>query len=113
MNKQNTVINFFNQLSSAARKPRPYNKKKIPERISISLDDERMELLNIISDRLGATRAGVAKLILEVAVYDAAIGCGLPLDENGNVPEEKKGDWDTTPKEMGFSFIPSEEEKNV
>lgn len=107
-NFDSAVGQLFYMLSKGAQKPRDYKPKNLPKRITLSLPPEKMEILNTIGDRLGASRAKVATLILDAAINDAAAACGFTIDEKGKIPK-KELNWDTTGKGLyGFSF-PEEE----
>lgn len=102
---ESAVSNLFDAISKAAMLPRPYKKKKIPNTVTIHLSPEKMEILNTISDRIGASRSGVAGYILDAGIYDAAKGCGFTIDENDKIPKEERN-WDCTANKFGFSHEP-------
>jgi len=95
--------------AQGAMKPRQYVAKPLPNTVTVTLEPEIMELLHVISCRIGTTRAVVASHILHIGAVQAAVGCGFNPDENEKIPESEKK-WDITPKSMGFSHVPSKEE---
>jgi len=110
MKKETSNIEkMFQMFSSAAMKPRRYEKKEYAERVTVPLGPQEMEILQVISARIGASRPNIAHHILKLGLYEAAYGCGFTIDENGNIPESEKV-WDLTPKTMGFSFPGDEKE---
>lgn len=105
------IEKLFRMFSGAAMSPKPYKKKlPLPATVTVPLGPKEMEILQLITSRIGATRTNVAHQILKVGLYEAAYGCGFTPDEEGNIPEEQKV-WDTTPKSMGIGFIDSNEEE--
>lgn len=105
-----TIEKMFQMFSGAAMRPRKYEKRPTtPERVTVPLGPKEMEILQVIADRIGASRANVAHQILKMGLYEAAWGCGFTTDEEGNIPEKEKN-WDLAPKTMGFSF-PSDEKE--
>lgn len=108
-NENGRVKGFFEMISKAAMLPRPYTQKMKPKTVTLHLEPEKMELLNIISDRIGSTRAAVAKYIIDLAIYDAAEGCGFTLDEDCKISKSQLK-WDTAPRTTGFSHIPANDE---
>ena len=112
-NTEDTGINgikeLFELFSSAAMNARPYVKKSpLPATVTVPLGPEEMEMLLIISARIGAPRTNVAHHILKVGLCEAFLGCGFTWDENGNIREEEMK-WDTSPRKMGISFPGNEE----
>lgn len=103
------IEDMFRLFSSAAMKPRKYEKKDPSERVTVPLGPKEMEILQIVSDRIGASRPNVASHILMMGLYEAARGCGFTFDDDGNIPENEKN-WDLTPKAMGISFPGDEKE---
>jgi len=108
-NQNNPISHLFEMFSQGAMKPRQYVAKPLPNTVTVTLEPEIMELLHVISCRIGTTRAVVASHILHIGAVQAAIGCGFNPDENEVIPESEKK-WDTTPKGMGFTHVPSAEE---
>lgn len=104
------IQGLFQIFSSAAMNPKKYLKRTPPASVTIILDPKEMDILCLISARIGATRASVGHHILKMGLYEAALGCGFTLDEEGNIPESEKGNWDIIQRADGFSFSPSEEE---
>ena len=108
---KNPIEDLFSMFTEGAMVPRAYNPKRtIPKTVTLFLRPEQMKLLNIISDRIGSSRANVAQYIVDIALYSAAIGCGFHPDENYEVPK-KELVWDTRPKSMGFSHVPAIDEE--
>ena len=101
---------LFRLLSSAAMNPRKYVKKTLPASVTVTLDPQQMEILQVIAARIGAPRANVAQHILKIGLYEAAYGCGFSIDDEGNIPEEEKTNWDLTARDMGISHVPSDDE---
>jgi len=106
------IESLFRMFCSAAMNPRPYIKKNpLPARVAAPLAPREMDLLNLISAKIGAPRTNVAHHILKMGLYEAAIGCGFTFDEDGNIPEDQKK-WETAPRSSGFSF-PNEEQEEI
>lgn len=106
------IEGLFRMFTSAAMNPRPYIKKTpFPARVVAPLAPREMELLQLISARIGAPRTNVAHHILKMGLYEAAIGCGFTFDADGNIPEDQKK-WETAPRSSGFSF-PNEEKEEI
>jgi len=103
------IEKMFQVFSGAAMKPRKYEKKEPSERVTVPLGPQEMEILQVISARIGASRPNVSHQILKMGLYEAARGCGFTIDEDGNIPEKEK-EWDLSPKTMGFSFTGDEKE---
>jgi len=103
--------NLFQMLSGAAMNPKKYVKKTLPESVTVYLRPDTMEIINVISARIGASRSNVARYIIESGLYEAASGCGFSIDEKGNIPDKEKGSWDLTPRLQGFSHSPSEDKE--
>lgn len=107
--QNNPIEQIFEMFSKGAMKSRPYSAKTMPHSITVTIKPETMELLHVISCRIGTTRAVVASHILQIGAVQAAAGCGFTVDEDEKIPESEKK-WDVTPKSMGFSHIPEKEE---
>lgn len=108
-NQSNPIAQLFEMFSQGAMKSRQYVPRAIPKSVTVSLSPETMEILQIISCKIGTTPAVVASHILHIGAVQAAVGCGFNPDENEKIPESERT-WDTTPKSMGFAHIPSNEE---
>lgn len=107
--QRSNIESLFQLFSVGAMRPKPYVKKlPLPATVTIPLDPKEMELLQMITARIGGSRTMVAHHIVKLGLYEAAAGCGFTFDEDGNVPETQKS-WDVTPSTTGFSF-PGEEE---
>lgn len=106
--QNNPIEQIFEMFSKGAMKPRKYEAKSLPQTVTVTIKPETMELLHVISCRIGTTRANVAAHILQIGAIQAAVGCGFNPDENEKIPESEKK-WETIPKNMGFSHIPEEE----
>jgi len=105
-----TIEKMFQMFSRSAMRSRKYEKRPTtPERVTVPLGPQEMEILQVIADRIGASRANVAHQILKMGLYDAAWGCGFTTDEEGNIPEDEKK-WDLSQKKYGFEFIGEDEE---
>lgn len=103
------IEKLFRMFAGAAMSPKPYVKKTpLPATVTVTLAPQEMEILQLISARIGAARGNVAYQILKFGLYEAAYGCGFTPDEEGNIPEEQKK-WDLQPRTMGFSFTGGEE----
>lgn len=107
---ESNIEKLFQMVSGAAMNPRRFVKKELPDTVTVTVRPENMEILDVIAARTGASRASVARLVLEAGLIEAAYGCGFTVDEDGRIPEDQKGNWDLTPKVFGFGF-PSAEEK--
>jgi hypothetical protein len=103
------IEKMFQLFSSAAMNPKKYAKKNPPASVTVVLGPVEMEMLQVISARIGAPRASVAHHILKMGLYEAAWGCGFTTDDEGNIPEKEKN-WDLTQKTQGVSF-PSDEKE--
>lgn len=107
--EKGAIENIFNLFSKAAMNARPYvEKKPLPATVTVMLEPKEMELLQIIAARIGSPRTNVGHHILKLGLYEAALGCGFVLDEDGNISKDQLK-WDTTPRQMGFSHIGSDE----
>lgn len=106
--QKNPIEQIFEMFAQGAMKPRKYQPKQLPQTVTVTIKPETMELLHVISCRIGTTRANVATHILQMGAVQAAIGCGFNPDENEQIPESEKN-WDTIPRTTGFSHIPEEE----
>ena len=102
------IKGLFKIFSSAAMNPRKYTKKSLPTTVTVPLGPQEMEMLYVISCRIGAPRTNVAHHILKMGLYEAAAGCGFNTDEEGNISEEEKN-WDVTPRTTGISHQGEEE----
>ena len=105
------VKGLFQLFSSAAMNPRKYVKKILPASVTVTLDPQQMEILCVIAARIGAPRANVAQHILKIGLYEAAYGCGFTIDDEGNIPEEEKTNWDLASRTTGFGHPGSEDEE--
>jgi hypothetical protein len=103
------VEQIFEMFTSSAMKPRRYIAKPLPNSVTVGIRPEYMEILHVIASRIGTSRANAATHILEMGIVEAAAGCGFTIDEDGKISDDQKK-WDTTPRPMGFSFNPSDEE---
>lgn len=97
------IERIFRMFAETAMSPKPYKKINLPSSITTRLPPEDMEILNVISRRLGATRGNVASHILKFGLYEAATGCGFNLDEKGLISDDQKT-WDLTQRKMGIKF---------
>lgn len=104
------IEKMFQMFSKSAMRPRKYVKKALPLSVTVPFGPEEMEILQVVADRIGASRANVAYQILKMGVYEAAWGCGFTTDEKGNIPEKEKK-WDLSPKATGFGFGDDKEEE--
>lgn len=107
------IKGMFEIFSAAAMNPKKYVKKQLPASITINLDPSDMEILCLISARIGAPRSVVGNHILKMGLVEAAIGCGFTFDDQGNIPEDQKSNWDTTSRSMGVSFSQDSEEEKI
>lgn len=103
------IKGLFQLFSSAAMNPKKYVKKSLPTTVTVTLGPQEMEMLYVISCRIGAPRTNVAHHILKMGLLEAAAGCGFSTDEEGNIPEEQKN-WDIRPGTMGISHLGEEDE---
>jgi len=103
------IKGLFQIFSSAAMNPKKYVKKNLPSTVTVTLGPQEMEMLHVIACRIGAPRSNVAHHILKTGLYEAVLGCGFTIDEEGNIPEDQKN-WDLTSKTMGVSHSDDLEE---
>lgn len=109
--EKSAIENLFNLFSSAAMNARPYSgKKPLPATVTVPLDSDDMEILQIIAARIGAPRTNVAHHILKIGIYEAALGCGFVVDEEGKISKDQLN-WDTAPRKTGFSHTGGEKEE--
>jgi hypothetical protein len=106
---KNPIEYLFEMFSQGAMKPRPYMPKNMPLTVTVTIKPETMELLHVISCRIGTTRANVAAHILQIGAVQAAAGCGFTVGEDEKIPDSEKK-WDVAHKTMGFYHVPENEE---
>lgn len=104
------IKGLFQLFSSAAMNPKKYVKKPLTSTVTVTLGPQEMEMLHVISCRIGSARTSVAHHILKMGLYEAAAGCGFTWDDEGNIPEEEKV-WDLISKSTGFSHFSDENEE--
>lgn len=101
---------LFKMFSNAAMKPKKYNKnKKLPKTVTTEPSPHVMAVLTAVAARIGSTRAQVIAHILELGAYEAALGCGFEFEDDGVTITKDSLKWDTTPRQMGFSFTGGDE----
>mgnify|MGYP003618872640 CR=1 FL=1 len=103
------IHDVFEMFSKGAMNPKKYVPKQLPKTVTVTLPIETMEILHVISSRIGTTRAVAAAHILQIGAIEAATGCGFTVDEKGNIPKDQKK-WDSTVKTTGFAFITDKDE---
>ena len=100
---------LFKLFSDAAMKPKKYDKKKkLPKTVTVELSPDVMAVLTAVAARIGSTRAQVISHILLHGSYEAACGCGFEFEEDNTISKDSLN-WDTTPRQLGFSFAGGDE----
>jgi len=102
------IERLFRMFADGAMAPKRYKATEV-QSVTAYLSPEDMDLLQVISCRLGSKRGGVAAHILKLGLVEAAFGCGFTVDEKGRISDEQKK-WDLTQRQYGIGFPSTEEE---